>query len=219
MCSKVTLGHRFDNNFWMVKNFWMRPMCIKKYTFGAWIWAQILYFFSGNQESYSRLNMSYRVTRNINSNYVVMEGRKNGSLMIRSWIWLKNIFPTSHDQSSRIKILCKNTIMASYSRAIIAKKMCWKVTFGHRFDNNFLTVRNFWVRPECLRKYTFRAWIWIEILYFFDGNQGSYSPLNTSYRVTWNTDSNHVPMEGRKNGSLMIRSRIWLGNIFPISRD
>ena len=26
-------------------------------------------------------------------------------------------------------------------------------------------------------------------------------------------------MEGRKNGSLMIRSRIWHGNIFPLSRD
>ena len=22
--------------------------------------------------------------------------------------------------------------------------MCWKVTFGHHFDNNFWTVRNFW---------------------------------------------------------------------------
>jgi len=26
-------------------------------------------------------------------------------------------------------------------------------------------------------------------------------------------------MEGRKNGNLMIRTRIWLGNIFPISWD
>ena len=56
-------------------------------------------------------------------------------------------------------------------------------------------------------------------LYFFDGNQGSYSPLNMSHRVTRNTDSNYVPMEGRKNGSLAIRLRFWLGCIFPISRD
>ena len=40
-----------------------------------------------------------------------------------------------------------------------------------------------------------------------------------SHRVTRNTDSNYVPMEGRKNGSLMFFSRIWHGNIFPISRD
>ena len=53
-------------------------------------------------------------------------------------------------------------------------------------------------------------------LYFFDGNQGSYSPLNMSNRVTRNTDSNYVPMEERKSGSLTICSRIWLGNIFPI---
>ena len=32
-------------------------------------------------------------------------------------------------------------------------------------------------------------------------------------------DSNYLPEEGRKNGSLTIRSRNWLGNIFPISRD
>ena len=32
-------------------------------------------------------------------------------------------------------------------------------------------------------------------------------------------DSTYVPMEGRENGSLMICSRIWQGNIFPISLD
>ena len=57
------------------------------------------------------------------------------------------------------------------------------------------------------------------MLYFFDGNQESYSRLNMSYRVTRNMDSNYVPLEGHKKGSLMIRSRIWPGNIFPISRD
>ena len=40
-----------------------------------------------------------------------------------------------------------------------------------------------------------------------------------SYRVTRNTEYNYVPMEGGKNGSLAIRLRIWLGNIFPISCD
>jgi len=56
-------------------------------------------------------------------------------------------------------------------------------------------------------------------LYFFDGNQESYCHLNQSHQVTQNTDSNYALMEGRKNGSLTIRTRIWLGNIFPISWD
>jgi len=56
-------------------------------------------------------------------------------------------------------------------------------------------------------------------LYFFDGNQESYCHLNMSHRVTRNTDSNYVPMEGPKNRSLTIHSQIWLGNIFPILWD
>ena len=38
---------------------------------------------------------------------MLMEGRKNGGLMIRSQVWLGNIFPISHDQSSQNKILGK----------------------------------------------------------------------------------------------------------------
>ena len=118
-----------------------------------------------------------------------------------------------------IEFWVENMLVASYSRAVIAQKMCSKVTLGHRFESNFWMVKNFWTRPKCFRKYTFGAWIWAQILYFFVGNQKSYSRLNMSYRVTRNTDSNYVPMEGHKKGSLTIRSRIWLGNIFPISRD
>ena len=36
-----------------------------------------------------------------------------------------------------IKFWVKNKFEASYSRAAIAYKLCCKVTFGHRFDNNF----------------------------------------------------------------------------------
>ena len=36
-----------------------------------------------------------------------------------------------------IKFWVKYTIVASNFRVVIAQKMCWKVTFGHRFDNNF----------------------------------------------------------------------------------
>ena len=98
--------------------------------------------------------------------------------------------------------------------------MCWKVTFGHHFDNNLWTVRNFWMRLECFRKYTFGAWIWMQILFlFFNWNQEIYCPLNMSHRVTRNTDSTYVPMEGCKNGNLTIHSQIWRGNIFPVSQD
>jgi len=37
----------------------------------------------------------------------------------------------------KIKFLVKNTLVASYSRALIASKMCRKVIVVHRFDNNF----------------------------------------------------------------------------------
>jgi len=110
MRSKVTLGHRFDSNFWMARNFWTRPKCFRKCTFGAWIWTQILYFFEGNQKSYSLLTMAYLVTRNTDYNYLPMEGHKKGSLTIRSQIWLGNIFPISWDQWSRHRILGKNDV-------------------------------------------------------------------------------------------------------------
>ena len=126
-----------------------------------------IFFFYVNQESYCPLNMSYRVTWNIDSNYVQMWGRKNGRLMIRSQIWLGNIFLYRVINHVKIKFLGKNKLVACYSQAVIAWKLCWKVTFNHRFDNNFWTVRNFWTSPKCFRKYTFRAWIWTEIVFFF----------------------------------------------------
>ena len=215
----MTFDHRFDNNFWMVWKFWTQPKCFRKYTFRAWIWTQILYIFDWNRESSYPFNMSHRITQNMNSNYVPMEGRKNRSLMISTRFWHRNIFPISRDQSSRKKFCAKNTLVASYSRAVITLKMCWKVIFSHRFGNNFRTAWNFWTSLECFRKYTFRAWIWIEILHYFGGNQECYCPLNMSYWVTRKMDSNYVLMEEHKNGSLTIHSWIRLGNILPISRD
>ena len=40
-----------------------------------------------------------------------------------------------------------------------------------------------------------------------------------AHRVTRNSNSNYVPIEGCNNGSLTFCSRNWLWNIFPISRD
>ena len=118
-----------------------------------------------------------------------------------------------------IKFWVKYTLVGSNFRAVIAQKMCWKVTFAHSFGNNVRAVRNFWMWPECFRKYTFKAWIWTKILHYFDGNQECYCPLNMSYWVTRKMNSNYVPLEEHKNGSVTILSRIGVGNIFPISRD
>ena len=118
-----------------------------------------------------------------------------------------------------IKFLVKYTLVAGNFRAVITQKMCSKVTFSRRLGNNFRTVMNFWMWPECLRKYTFRDWIWTQIFHYFGGNQECYCPLNISYRVTEKTGSNYLPIQGRKNGSLMIRSYTWLGNICPILHD
>ena len=96
-----------------------------------------------------------------------MEGSKTRSRTIHTWIWLGNIFPISWDTESRNQILGKKTLVASYSRTVIAKKMCWKVTFGHRFEIKFWTIRNFLTWHECFRKNTFGAWIWTQILFFF----------------------------------------------------
>ena len=54
---------------------------------------------------------------------------------------------------------------------------------------------------------------------FVDKNQESYCRSNMGHRVTRYSDSNYVPFERRKNGSLTFCSRNWFGNIFPISRD
>ena len=73
----------------------------------------------GNQECYCPLNMSYSVTRKTDSDYVPMEEHENGSLTIRSRIRLGNNFPISRDQSSPKKFCAKNTLVASYARAVI----------------------------------------------------------------------------------------------------
>ena len=119
----------------------------------------------------------------------------------------------------RILFWVKNLLGASYSRALIALKMCWKVTFGHRFNHKFWMLRNFSRRPECFGKYSFWAWIWTQILYFFVGNRESYCHYYFALQVTKNMDCNYDSIDGCKSGSLMFCSRIWLWNIFSISVD
>ena len=119
----------------------------------------------------------------------------------------------------RILFWVKNLLVASYSRSLIALKMCWKVTFGHRFNHKFWMLRNFSRRPECFGKYSFWYRIWTHISYFFEGSRENYCRYYFAQQVTKNMDYNYDPIDGRKYGSLMFCSRIWLRNIFSILRD
>ena len=103
----------------------------------------------------------------------------------------------------------KNMLVASYSWALIALEMCWKVNFGHRLmflkcGLNVLESRH----SELEFGHKFRI--------FLIKNQEIYCRFNVAHRVTQNLDSNYVLIEGRKNGSLPFCSRNWIWNIFPI---
>ena len=45
--------------------------------------------------------MPYRVTRNLDSNYVPIEGHKNESLMFFLQIWFQNIKPIPHEHCTQ----------------------------------------------------------------------------------------------------------------------
>ena len=151
----------------------MQPECFRKYIIRAWIWTQILYFFKGKRESYCHLYLAHRVTRNMDSNYVPIKGRKIGCLTFCSKFGLEIFFQYSEIAHLKIKFWVKNTLLVSYSWALIALKMCWKVTSNNRFGNNFWTARNSLTRHDCFRENTFGAWIWTKNFYFFSGNQGN----------------------------------------------
>ena len=87
------------------------------------------------------------------------------------------------------------------------------------FDNYFRKVWNFKHVLNFLERKDSKLEFEHKFCIFFVGNQESYCRLNQSHQVTQNKDSNYVLMERRKNGSLTIRTRIWLGNIFHISQD
>ena len=60
----------------------------------------------------------------MDSNYVLMEEHKNGSLTIHHDLGLEIFFLYHVINRLEIKFCAKNTLVASYSRAVIAKKMC-----------------------------------------------------------------------------------------------
>ena len=55
-------------------------------------------------------NVAHRVIRNSDSNYVPIEGCKNGSLMFHSWIWFCNVIPIPQDQSIQSQIFGKKNV-------------------------------------------------------------------------------------------------------------
>ena len=171
--------------------------------------------FDKNQGGCCRLNIVHWVTRNSESNYMPIKGCKNGSLTFCSRNWQWNFFPISWDQSSHNQILGKkSTLVACYSRALFALEMCWNVNFAHRFGYNFWTVRNYKLRVESFRKWTFQGWIWLEILTFFDKNKRGYCRLNIVHRVTRNSESNYMPINVCKNGCLTFCSSYWYSKYF-----
>ena len=119
------------------KEFLNTVKVFKNQTFWAWIWTQILNFFDKNKESYCRLNMAKRVTRNSDSNYMLIERRKNGSLMFCHEFGLEIFFLYHEINLLKIKFWVKNTLVASYSQALIALKMCWKLIFGRDIGKVF----------------------------------------------------------------------------------
>ena len=123
----VTFDHRFDNNLWMAWILCCRLNVLESRHSGLEFGHKFRIFLIKNQEIYCRFNVVLQVTRNSDSNYVPIEGRTNGNLMFcsRNWIW--NIFPISWDQSSQYQIFFKkNTLMACYSRTIIALEILLK---------------------------------------------------------------------------------------------
>ena len=89
-------------------------------------------------------------TLNSEFNYVPIEGWKNRkSNIFFTDLAFKYFFLCGEINSPEVKFWYKITFVASYSRDLIASKMCRKVNLGHSFDNSLLTVRNFYMRAEC----------------------------------------------------------------------
>ena len=59
--------------------------------------------------------LAQRVTRNMDSDYELIGGRKNGSVRFFSRIWPRNIFSISRDHSFQNKIWVENTLVATDS--------------------------------------------------------------------------------------------------------
>ena len=81
-------------------------------------------FFDKNQESYSRFYMVHRVTRNSDSNYVPIEGCEKGRQTFFHEIGFKVFIQYREMNHLKVKFWKEDTLVASYSRALIALEMC-----------------------------------------------------------------------------------------------
>ena len=64
-------------------------------------------FVGGNQESKCHFNLSHRVTRNMDSNYLPIEGSKTRGLTIRKRVWLEIFFLYREIHTLEIKFWVK----------------------------------------------------------------------------------------------------------------
>ena len=76
-------------------------------------------------------------TQNSEYNNLRIEGRKNRCLRFFLGFGAKVLDIYLENNPHKINFgEIKNTLVASYSRDLIALKICRKVTFGHSFDHN-----------------------------------------------------------------------------------
>ena len=121
----------------------MRLNCFKKFTFKASFWTQILYFYEGNQESYSCLYLAQQVTQNMDSDNESIEGHKSGSLTFCSRIWVGNIFPMSQHQSSQNLVLGKKFVGGKLFTSLDRFENVLKSDLRSPFQPYVLNVKGF----------------------------------------------------------------------------
>ena len=109
--------------------------------------------------------------------------------------------------------------MASYSRALFALKMCWKVTSVTVSTKTYEWQGILGCKVNVLESRYSEFEFGKKNLNCYDKNQESHCCLNMGRRVTGNSDSNYMPIEECRNGCLTFCSQIWLWNTFPILWD
>ena len=75
-------------------------------------------------------------TRNSEYDFVQIEGHKNGCLRFFIGFFAKKLDIYLDNNPHKIRFWEKSTLVATYSRELIAFKICRKVTFGQSFNNN-----------------------------------------------------------------------------------
>ena len=143
MCWKVTFGHSFENNFSTVRNFWMRPNVLESIN-------------SEHEFELKFCNFSMDIKRVIvvwicpstfpDIQNPIMCQRRGVKMEVKRFtheFGFKIFFLYHEINNLEIKFWGKKNVRGKLSTWRNHLEMCWKVTFGHRFTNNFRMVRNF----------------------------------------------------------------------------